>query len=82
MIVQMKSIKVTLCQGARKLLCLVGKHDWKVYPAIYRTALDVRLGIAQVPSRRTCRCCKKKQQEMLQCLGLNPPRYYSQWFNL
>lgn len=63
----------------KRFLCKIGIHDWQYTPAVYRSAQEERLALAEKDATRTCRCCPKTQVEDRHCLGFNPPEYVSTW---
>lgn len=86
-----KGIIVVFCDFLMYNIILIrGKYMWELFHFhkwIYTEAElsndnTRRLGIALKPATRTCIICKKQQYKEKHCLGLNPPEYVTNWFNM
>lgn len=62
------------------LKCKIGLHDWECFEPIYKTPMDMRIGVASIDGYRICRSCGKKEILDVHCLGLNPPTYVESYF--
>lgn len=65
-------MKLTLLQR------LFHTHKWVVVDAAYTSLQHQLLAIAEKQSTRSC-YCGVMEIEKRTCLGLNPPKYISEW---
>ena len=65
------------------LLCKIGIHKYKLLnDNLYHDTAFENLKIPYVKARRQCLRCNKLQEQEIHCLGMNPPKYMSIWFDL
>lgn len=63
--------------------CRLGWHKWgRVVPATYSHAMHEMLGMPSTPAMRACQRCTMDQHRDEHCLGLNPPAYSYQWYDV
>ena len=54
-------------------------HNWKYTPAVYASIRMESIGIPLKPATRVCKKCGITQVGEVECLGLNPPEYITEW---
>jgi hypothetical protein len=64
----------------KSIMCALGIHKWKIVRK--RKMFSGARTLVKVDAIRKCERCNKKQKEDYMCLGLNPARFHSDWYDI